>query len=132
MTLPPRTVLMATSALSLLAMLYVGAYQVRIVEHLRCPLFKHSCEAVADAPFARPFGFPDGFLAAGMYGVLLVLVLINPQATWYHYAIRAIAIFAAIGNAIGVVDMTRLGGLCVYCLFTAALAQVLVWMTFLL
>jgi hypothetical protein len=47
-------------------MLYVGAYQVRAVEHLRCPLLKHGCEAVADAAFARPFGIPDGFLAAGL------------------------------------------------------------------
>jgi hypothetical protein len=31
---------------------------------LKCPVLKHGCEAVADAPFALPFGIPDGFIAA--------------------------------------------------------------------
>ena len=46
-----RNILLAIAALSAAAMLYVGAYQVRAVSHLSCPLFGHGCEAVADAPF---------------------------------------------------------------------------------
>lgn len=53
------------SAASALAMPYVGLYQSRAVQHLWCPLFNKGCESVADAPFARPFGIPDGYIAAG-------------------------------------------------------------------
>ena len=71
MLLSAKSALIALSAVSALAMLYVGAYQIRAIEHMSCPLLKHGCEAVADAPFARPFGIPDGFIAAGMYGLLI-------------------------------------------------------------
>ena len=75
MLLTAKNTLIALSAVSALAMLYVGAYQIRAIEHMSCPLLKHGCEAVADAPFARPFGIPDGFIAAGMYGLLILLAL---------------------------------------------------------
>ena len=124
--------MLAAAAVSALAMLYVGAYQVRLVEHLRCPLLKHGCEAVADAPFARPFGIPDGFLAAGTYAAVVILALFSPQPQWIQYAIRALAIFAAVANGVGVFDMARLGAFCIYCLLTTALAPILVWTAFLI
>ena len=130
MLLTPRNSLIAISAVSALAMLYVGAYQIRAVEHLSCPIFKHSCEAVADAPFARPFGIPDGFLAAGMYAIVIVFALF-PPAKSLLYAIRALAIFAALANGLGVFDMKRLGAYCFYCLLTTVLSPVLIWLAFL-
>lgn len=122
--------LIIISTASALAMLYVGAYQIRALEHLSCPLLKHGCEAVADAPFARPFGIPDGLLAAGMYGLLIVLALIGPQIAWVHYAMRTLAIVAVLANILGVVDMTRLGAFCFYCLLTTALSPAVVWLAF--
>jgi uncharacterized membrane protein len=130
MLLTARHVLVAISAVSGVAMLYVGAYQVRAIEHLSCPLLKHGCEAVADAPFARPLGIPDGFIAAGLYALLFVLAFLNPQTAWIRYLVRSAAILAALANALGVVDMTRLGSYCFYCLLTTALAPVLVWAAF--
>jgi uncharacterized membrane protein len=130
MFLTPRNSLIALSAVSAFAMLYVGAYQIRAVEHLSCPIFKHSCEAVADAPFARPFGIPDGFLAAGLYAVLILLALITP-ANWLRYSIRSLAIFAALANILGVFDMKRLGAWCFYCLLTTLLSPALIWLSFL-
>ena len=125
-----RGIILATSAVSALAMLYVGAYQVRAVEHLKCPLLKHGCEAVADAPFARPFGIPDGFIAAGMYGLLLVLTLMNPQLRWIRYSVRGVALLAMLANLLGVVDMTRLGAYCFFCLLTTVLSPFLTWAAF--
>ena len=130
MPLIARAAVVILSAASGLAMLYVGTYQVRAVEHLRCPLLKHGCEAVADAPFARPFGIPDGFIAAGLYGALIVLALLDPRIAAIRYGIRAAAILAAAGNALGVIDMTRLGSYCFYCLLTTVLAPALVWAAF--
>lgn len=127
MVLTARHALVAISALSGVAMLYVAAYQVRAIEHLSCPLLKHGCEAVADAPFARPFGIPDGFIAAGLYGLLIILAFFNPQATWVRYWIRLVAVVAALANGLGVVDMTRLGAYCFYCLLTTGLVPLLVW-----
>jgi uncharacterized membrane protein len=125
-----RIGLIGLAIISGLAMLYVGAYQIRAVEHLSCPILKHGCEAVADAPFARPFGIPDGFLAAGMYGIIIVLALSMPSSG-LRYAVRGLAIFAALANAFGVFDMKRLGAWCFYCLLTTALSPVLIWLSYL-
>lgn len=127
-----RNILLAISALSAAAMLYVGAYQVRAVAHLRCPLFGHGCEAVADAPFARPFGVPDGFIGAGLYVLLIGAALLNPQVAWVKYSLRGIAVLAAVANILGVIDMSRFGAYCFYCMLTTALTPFLVWMAFLL
>jgi uncharacterized membrane protein len=130
MLLTARNAVLAISSVSALAMLYVGAYQVRAVEHLKCPLLKHGCEAVADAPFARPFGIPDGFIAAAMYGLILALALVNPEIRWIRYSIRGLALLAALANLLGVVDMTRLGAFCFFCLLTTVLSPFLAWAAF--
>jgi uncharacterized membrane protein len=128
--LTARQAVAAISAVSGVATLYVGAYQVRAVTHLKCPLLKHGCEAVADAPFARPFGIPDGFIAAALYALLLILALLDFQGTPIRYVIRSAAVVAALANGLGVVDMTRLGSYCFYCLLTTALTPLLVWAVF--
>ena len=130
MLLTARNAVLAISLVSALAMLYVGAYQVRAVEHLKCPLLKHGCEAVADAPFARPFGIPDGFIAAVMYGLILALALVNPEIRLIRYSIRGLALLAALANLLGVVDMTRLGAFCFSCLLTTVLSPFLAWAAF--
>jgi uncharacterized membrane protein len=127
-----RNILLAISALSAVAMLYVGAYQVRAVAHLKCPLFGHGCEAVADASFARPFGIPDGFIGAGLYVLLIGVALLYPQGAWVKYSIRAVAVLAGVANILGVIDMARFGSYCFYCLLTTALTPFLVWESFLL
>jgi uncharacterized membrane protein len=127
----PKSALIVLSAVSALAMLYVGAYQIRAIEHMSCPLLKHGCEAVADAPFARPFGIPDGFIAAAIYGLLILLAVAGPQMTWTRYSIRALAALAVLANGLGVFDMARLGAYCFYCLLTTALSPLLLWMAML-
>jgi uncharacterized membrane protein len=132
MWMTARNVVLAISGVSALAMLYVGAYQIRAVEHLKCPLPKHGCEAVADAPFARPFGIPDGFIAAAMYAVLILLALTGREMAWVRYSLRAFALLAVIANVIGVADMTRLGAYCFFCLLTTAMSPFLAWAAFVL
>lgn len=122
-----RVAAMALSAASAAAMLYVGLYQVRAVKKLICPLFG-GCEAVADAPFARPFGVPDGFIALGLYAVILALLLAPvPRAAWLTWTLLALGGLAALGNGLGVWDMTRLGAFCFYCLLTTVLSPLLLW-----
>jgi uncharacterized membrane protein len=130
MWMTARNAVLAISGVSALAMLYVGAYQIRAVEHLKCPLLKHGCEAVADAPFARPFGIPDGFIAAAMYGLLILLALIGRETNWARYSVRALAVLAVLANFIGVADMTRLGAFCFFCLLTTAMSPLLAWAAF--
>ena len=89
MIVTARNALLAISAASALAMLYVGAYQIRAIEHLSCPLLKGGCEAVADAPFARPFGIPDGFIAAALYAAVILLTIAGPS--WARSAVRPVA-----------------------------------------
>ena len=125
-----RVILTTLSVASALAMLYVGAYQIRAIEHMSCPLLRGGCEAVADAPFARPFGIPDGFIAAALYGVVIVAAWGAPQVPVTGYFVRTIAIVAALANALGVFDMARLGAYCFYCLVTTLLAPFLVWAAF--
>jgi uncharacterized membrane protein len=132
MWMTARNAVLAISGVSALAMLYVGAYQIRAVEHLKCPLLKHGCEAVADAPFARPFGIPDGFIAAAMYGLLILLALIGRETNWVRYSVRALAVLAVVANFIGVADMTRLGAYCFFCILTTAMSPLLAWSAFVL
>jgi uncharacterized membrane protein len=128
MLLGTRSGLIALSAVSALAMLYVGAYQIRAIEHMSCPLLKHGCEAVADAPFARPFGIPDGFIAAAIYGLVIALAFAGPQMMWARYSLRTLAVLAVLANVLGVFDMARLGAYCFYCLLTTVVSPALLWM----
>jgi len=126
MTLP-RISAVALAAASGAAMLYVGLYQARAVRKLICPLFG-GCEAVADAPFARPFGVPDGFIALGLYALIALLLIlpISPNS-WSWPALLVLAGLAMLANALGVYDMTRLGAFCFWCLLTTALSPLLAW-----
>src|SRR5690348_1585380 len=104
----------ALGALSAAAMLYVGLYQSRAVQHLWCPVFGKGCQAVADAPFARPFGIPDGYIAAVLYGIILVLLLGPVEKRWIWITLLVLVGFATVANALGVRDMARLGDYCFY------------------
>src|SRR5580700_3159560 len=101
MLLSAKSGLIGLSVVSAMAMLYVGAYQIRAIEHMSCPLLKHGCEAAADAPFARPFGIPDGFIASVMYGLLILLAFLGPQMIWVRYSLRALAVLAVLANVLG-------------------------------
>lgn len=107
------------------AMLYVGLYQSRVVKQLWCPIFDKGCEAVANAPFARPFGIPDGFIGTGLY--IAILLLLVPGARWTWIPLLVLSALATIANAVGVRDMMNLGSFCIYCLATTILSPVLLW-----
>ena len=120
-----KRVALITSAASALAMVYVGLYQSRAVQHLWCPIFNKGCEAVADAPFARPFGIPDGYIAACMYAAIILLLLGPVQRLWIPLLI--LSILAALANVLGVRDMMQLGAYCFYCVLTTVASPVLIW-----
>jgi uncharacterized membrane protein len=112
------------AAASMGAMLYVGLYQSRAVRHLWCPVFAKGCEAVADAAFARPFGFPDGYIAAVLYAVILVLLMPTTRL-WIWVPLLVLASAATLANFLGVRDMVNLGSYCFYCMLTTVLSPVL-------
>jgi uncharacterized membrane protein len=123
-----RLVAIGVAAASAAAMLYVGLYQSRFVGRLLCPIFAEGCEGVADAPFARPFGIPDGYIGAVVYVViLLLLLLLAPAERWVWIALLALSILATLANILGVRDMVNLGSFCFYCLMTTLLSPVLLW-----
>jgi uncharacterized membrane protein len=124
---PDRFLGIGLAAASTAAMFYVGLYQSRAVRHLWCPIFDKGCEAVADAAFARPFGIPDGYLAAGLY-VAMILLLLGPVGKfWIWVLLLILASLATLANFLGVRDMANLGSFCFYCVFTTALSPVLLW-----
>jgi len=120
-----RLIAFGVAAASAAAMLYVGLYQSRVVKQLWCPIFDKGCEAVANAPFARPFGIPDGFIGTGLY--IAILLLLVPQARWTWIPLLVLSALATIANAVGVRDMMNLGSFCIYCLATTILSPVLLW-----
>jgi len=122
-----RVLAYTLAALSAAAMLYVGLYQSRAVQHLWCPVFGRGCEAVADAPFARPFGIPDGYIAAVLYGLILLLLLGPVEKLWIWIPLLILASLATLANALGVWDMARLGSFCFYCILTTIASPVLLW-----
>jgi len=106
-------------------MLYVGLYQGGIIEHLVCPVTGYGCRTVADAPFARPFGIPDGYIGAALYGLIVLLLIFLPQGRFTWMALLGLAGFATLANGIGVKDMMDLGAFCFWCLLTTILSPVL-------
>ncbi len=117
---------MSLAALSAGAMFYVGLYQVRAVRRLWCPLVR-GCEAVADAPFARPFDIPDGFIAFVLYLLIMGLLLAPLERFWQWVVLMALSLFALAANVLGVYDMYRLGAYCTYCLLTTSLSPLLLY-----
>lgn len=109
------------------AMFYVGLYQSRAVRHLWCPIFNKGCEAVADAAFAKPFGIPDGYLAAGLYAAMILLLLGPVDKLWISIPLLILATSATLANFLGVRDMANLGSFCFYCTITTALSPLLLW-----
>jgi len=121
-----RFIAFGISAVSAAAMLYVGLYQGRFVGRLICPIFADGCEGVADAPFARPFGVPDGYIGAVLYALIAVLLLATTgRGIWF--ALLALSGLATVANIIGVRDMMNLGSFCFYCVTTTVLSPVLLW-----
>lgn len=121
-----RLIAFGVAAVSAAAMIYVGLYQSRLVGRLICPIFGEGCEGVADAPFARPFGIPDGYIGAVLYVVVLALLL-APPVRWVWIALLVLSGAATLANVLGVRDMMNFGSYCFYCLATTALSPVLVW-----
>ena len=121
-----RFIALGLAAVSAAAMLYVGLYQGRFVGRLICPIFADGCEGVADAPFARPFGIPDGYIGAVLYALIAVL-LVAPTGRGIWFALLALSGLATVANIIGVRDMMNLGSFCFYCVSTTVLSPVLLW-----
>lgn len=109
------------------AMLYIGLYQSRAVRHIWCPVFAKGCEAVADAQFAKPFGIPDGYIAAALYGVIVLLLLGPVSRMWIWIPLLMLGSAATLANFLGVRDMVNLGSFCFYCMVTTGLSPVLLW-----
>lgn len=123
-----RIAAMGIATVSTAVMLYVGLYQSRAVRHLWCPVFKHGCEAVADAAFAKPFGIPDGYIAAGLYSVVVLLLFGPVEKLWIWIPLLALVALATLANFLGVRDMAKLGSFCFYCVLTTVLSPVLLWL----
>jgi uncharacterized membrane protein len=121
-----RVIAFGVAAVSAAAMLYVGLYQSRFVGRLICPIFADGCEGVADAPFARPFGIPDGYIGAVLYILIAALVLAS-AGRWVWFALLTLSGLATLANIIGVRDMMNLGSFCFYCVTTTVLSPVLLW-----
>ena len=119
-----RYVALAVAAMSAAAMLYVGLYQSRLVGRMICPIFGEGCQGVADAPFARPFGIPDGYIGVALY-VIIFALLLAPPARWIWIALLALSVLATLANILGVRDMMIFGSYCFYCLTTTLLSPVL-------
>ncbi len=111
---------------SAVAMLYIGLYQSRVVDRLWCPLLG-GCQAVADAPFARPLGVPDGYIGAALYTIIAVLLIVPHGHRWISVVLLGLGGLAVYANIKGVYDMARLGAFCTYCVATTATSPVLLW-----
>ena len=118
---------MVLDVASMSAMLYVGLYQARAVRHIWCPVFSKGCQAVADAAFAKPFGIPDGNIAAGLYALIFLLLLVPTTKVWIWVPLLLLASAATLANFLGVRDMVNLGSYCFYCMLTTVLSPILVW-----
>jgi hypothetical protein len=77
-----------------------------ILSSLICPIFADGCEGVADAPFAWPFGIPDGYIGTVLYRVIAILLL-APAERWVWFALLVLSLLATFANIIGVMKLPR-------------------------
>jgi uncharacterized membrane protein len=80
---------------------------------------------VADAAFAKPFGIPDGYIAAVLYAAILVLLIVHTTKLWVWVSLFVLASAATLANFLGVRDMVNLGSYCFYCMLTTILSPIL-------
>jgi uncharacterized membrane protein len=115
-----RVALVAVAAVSALAMLYVGLFQIGWVARLACPAFGSGCESVALAPFSRPYGIADGLLGAVVCGVLCALALVRRREA--AAALIGVSAVWVILNLLSLAEMQKLGAFCFWCTLAAALS----------
>ena len=116
----PRIALVACAAVSALAMLYVGLYQIGWLARMACPGFGTACMAVAEAHFAWPLGFADGLLGAALGGLICAVAQINGKRAAAALVVLAAAVLLA--NFVGVFEMQKMGAYCFWCLLSAMLS----------
>jgi hypothetical protein len=116
----PRIALQACLAVSALAMLYVGVFQIGWLKYLACPGFRNGCVSVALAEFSRPLGFADGLLRAAYLGAMLALAQVPRKEA--ALAIVAMAAVAVGLDAIDLADMHKLGAWSLWNVLSAALS----------
>ncbi len=115
-----RYALVAVAAVSGMAMLYVGLFQIGWVARLACPGFGSGCESVALAPFSWPYGVADGLLGAAVCGVLCALAIVRRrEATAALIGVSAVWV---ILNVLSLAEMQKLGAFCFWCTLAAALS----------
>jgi uncharacterized membrane protein len=117
---PPRIALVACAAVSALAMLYVGFFQIGWLTHLACPGFGSGCESVALSQFSYPLGLADGLLAAALCGLIAALAQMRGREAAIATAVLAFA--NLIANLIGLLEMQKLGVHCLWCTLSAVLS----------
>jgi uncharacterized membrane protein len=115
-----RVALLVVAAISGLAMLYVGLFQIGWVKRLACPGFGSGCESVALAPFAWPYGLADGLLGAAVCGVLSALAMARRREA--GPALIGLSAVWLVLNVLSVADMQKLGAFCFWCTLSAALS----------
>src|SRR6266550_4202257 len=104
-----RYALVAVAAVSGMAMLYVGLFQIGWVARLACPGFGSGCGSVALAPFSRPYGIADGLLGAAVCGVLCALAIVRrPEAAAALIGVSAVWV---ILNVLSLAEMQKHGAL---------------------
>lgn len=103
----PRIALVTCAAVSALAMLYVGVFQIHWLNGLVCPGFGSGCESVALAPFSFPFGLASGLLLAALGGLICALAQLPRREA--AAGLLVLAFVNLIASLVGVLQMQQLG-----------------------
>ncbi len=116
----PRLAIVACAAVSALAMLYVGLFQISWLAWLACPGFGSGCASVALAPSSYPLGLAEGLLLAASGGLICALVQMKSKEA--AAVVVVLAFVNLIANFKGLLDMQKLGAYSLWGLLCAALA----------
>lgn len=91
-----------------------------------------NCNTVQQSPYAQVFNIPIGVI--GIVGYVSLIVLgalfrINPQRTWLKHVLIAAALFGVAFSAyLTFLEPFVIGASCVWCLTSAVLMLILLWM----
>lgn len=128
----PQWLAIASCAAAIAMLVPVTLYQSGLIGRLpEPPGSAFQADRLTQAPSAKPFGIPDGYLGLASYGVTLGLLLSERRTPVMNIARHAKLGLDGVMAGVNVGRQVKQGKYCSWCLGTAAATGAMLWFGYL-